>query len=282
MKLIFVHGINQDKKNSQQILDEWNGAIKDTPQGTHIFEHFDISAPFYGDLLVGSRDLKKGIADYEPAELKFKNNLAHEMANYLRIEGDTQTKSALEEDYFESDADKQKGFPHNVPFVSFARAVQKVSPFRGEVAMRFLGQAYTYYSTPELTKEVDAIVESAIESAGECVVVAHSLGTLVSYRALTKLGKSANVAKFVTLGSPLGLNSFRQFLGDDLARPAGVRSWLNAFDPRDFVSMGISLPKYYKNVDAEIQDVANTDEDPHSISKDKGYLHDERILKYFS
>jgi hypothetical protein len=38
------------------------------------------------------------------------------------------------------------------------------------------------------------------------VVVAHSLGTIVSYRLLRRYGAKAQVKLFVTLGSPLGID----------------------------------------------------------------------------
>lgn len=186
----------------------------------------------------------------------------------------------MDTEYFHETEETEKGFPHNQLFVKFARAVQKISPARGTVAMRFLKQAYTYYRTDGLRKQIDALVAEAIEEAGECVVVSHSLGTIVSFRAIRDLVTSANVKKYITLGSPLGLNSFRDQLGDELGRPDKVGSWLNAHDPRDFVSMGIALQDYYENVDVEFKDVKNTNDDPHAISKEKGYLHDERILRW--
>lgn len=278
MKLIFVHGINQDGKNSEQIKSEWSQAIRETSVGSKVLDDYDIVAPFYGDMLTS--DLTKGPEDMEPAEVEFMNELANDMAGYLCETGDAQTRHVMNTEYFEETYETERGFPHNQLFLKFARAIQNISPKRGTVAMRFLKQAYTYYSTDDLRSEIDELVSSAIEQAGECVVISHSLGTVVSFRAIRDHPISANVKKYITLGSPLGLKSFRRQLGDNLARPDKVGSWLNAHDPRDFVSMGIALQDYYENVDDEYKDVRNSDEDPHAVSYDKGYLHDERILSW--
>ncbi|MEO1151365.1 MAG: hypothetical protein AAFW83_10300 [Pseudomonadota bacterium] len=280
MKLLFVHGINQDKKSSAQVEEEWVKAILETSIGDKIIENFQRQVPFYGDLLVEKKARKKGHPDYTQEELEFKNSIANEMADYLLTQGDHKIKSSLESEYFENGEERAKGFPHNPLFIKFAQAVEKVSPFRGEIAMRFLEQAYLYYSDQNLRRNIDTLVASAIEDAGECALVSHSLGTVVSYRAAHHLGNKAKIKKFITLGSPLGLNSFRTQLGEDLYRPPGVSNWLNAHDPRDFVSMGISLQKHYEHVDLEHLDVRNTDKDPHAISEDKGYLHDECILNW--
>lgn len=280
MRLVFVHGINQNGKSSDQIKKEWCNALSESELGSKILENYEVTAPFYGNLLVENTDRSKGTEDYEQEEIEFKNLLANDMATYLLEHGTPKTRNIINSNYFENSDEVEKGFPHNQLFVKFARTVQKVSPFRGEIAMRFLEQAHTYYDSEELRSEIDSLIAKTIEEAGDCIVVAHSLGTIVSYRSIRELVKTANITKYITLGSPLGLKSFRNQLGSNLQRPSNTNSWLNAHDPRDFVSMGISLQNYYENVDKEILDVRNTDDDPHAISKNRGYLHDESVLKW--
>jgi pimeloyl-ACP methyl ester carboxylesterase len=56
---------------------------------------------------------------------------------------------------------------------------------------------------------VDAKVRPALE-AGPCIVVAHSLGTVVAFKLLR--AHTQDVPLFVTLGSPLGLTSVQSAL----------------------------------------------------------------------
>jgi hypothetical protein len=62
-------------------------------------------------------------------------------------------------------------------------------------------------------------------------------------------------------------------LGPAFSAPRGVRLWLNAVDPRDFIALGRGLDGFAGNID-NILDISHTSEDAHSI---KGYLGDPRI-----
>lgn len=80
--------------------------------------------------------------------------------------------------------------------------------------------------------QVDAVEEP-------CVVIAHSLGTIVAYNVQNRPNRG-NVSKLVTLGSPLGIEAvYKRLPSDTLPRkaPAGVVGWFNARDARDAVSL---------------------------------------------
>ena len=59
---------------------------------------------------------------------------------------------------------------------------------------------------------------------GEVVLVAHSLGTVVAYDVLHELGAAARVRRFVTLGSPLGIEEVQDHLRQGPAARGGARA----------------------------------------------------------
>ena len=69
------------------------------------------------------------------------------------------------------------------------------------------------------------------------VIVAYSLGSLVTYGVLDKAtGQGGNRLALVTLGSPLGDGDIRGLLGvapDSIRVPRGVARWENVYDPGD-------------------------------------------------
>jgi len=62
------------------------------------------------------------------------------------------------------------------------------------------------------------------------------LGTVVAYSVLTRDTRAINVPLLVTVGSPLGVRAVRdQFI--PIQSPRSVKSWYNAYDPRDVVAL---------------------------------------------
>jgi hypothetical protein len=73
------------------------------------------------------------------------------------------------------------------------------------------------------------------------IVIAHSLGTAITYEVLAELGTQVEVVLFATLGSPLVYDGFRESVNAHLGRkesdllsmPAGVAQWLSIIDEGD-------------------------------------------------
>ncbi len=90
---------------------------------------------------------------------------------------------------------------------------------------------------------VRAPVREAIQSAGTpAVVIAHSLGTIVTFDVLSQLGEDApEIPLFLTVGSPLGISNVRtRLVGGQPPPPAvppTVARWENVADPFDPVAV---------------------------------------------
>src|SRR5262245_9778339 len=93
-----------------------------------------------------------------------------------------------------------------------------------------------YIDYPHIQDAIHDIVEPAI-GEGPCVIVSHSLGTVVAYWVLATRLPNADVRLLLTAGSPLGLGTIKDRLPHPLGIPAGVRKWLNVTDDRDIVAL---------------------------------------------
>lgn len=110
------------------------------------------------------------------------------------------------------------------------------------VAVALARDANSYLTRPRRRRAArDAVVET-IRRYQPAVVVAHSLGSVVTYEAL-HAHPDIDVELLVTVGSPLGLPVaiFDALEPEPVeqrgARPAGVRKWVNLADPGDLVAV---------------------------------------------
>lgn len=122
-------------------------------------------------------------------------------------------------------------------------------------------------------RRVRLALDSAASNGRPVVVVAYSLGSLVTYGALTGGGAVRGRVRLITVGSPLGNEEMRMLLGQsgDLRLPPGVAAWDNVYDPND----GFAAPLH--PIVSGVRDVElppATDGDPHFVQR---YLRDARL-----
>ena len=112
--------------------------------------------------------------------------------------------------------------------------------------------------------------------AGPAIIVAHSLGTIVSYLLLRKT--TAQVPLYVTLGSPLGIATVKKYLRPpQISVPQGVAKWLNATDERDYVALYSRLDRdNFADGIENLSDIHNRKSDAHYIVD---YLADTNVSR---
>jgi hypothetical protein len=136
----------------------------------------------------------------------------------------------------------------------------------------FVREVSTYLATPESPRRqaareaVATAIADAIEaSGGPVTVVAHSLGSVVTYEALWA-HPELRVDLLITLGSPLGMpgvvfERLRPAPRDGRgARPPGVGRWVNLADIGDMVAVPRRLSDRFDGIDhdSDGQDAAVT------------------------
>lgn len=280
MRLVFVHGINHQGHSSEWVRDEWLEALAKrlSPSDMAAVRACDIVAPYYGDVLyeetqaateAGPEPIAMSVGAAEGEEQAFLAAALNESALALGI-----TEQQIEAE-IASDEVQAMGFPHDRRLIALARALQAASPLQGKVMLRLIPQAFTYLKKPRARSRINAIVEPAL-SDGPCIVVGHSLGSVVTFDLLRKLGRQAPF--YMTIGSPLGIKAIQIALGKPLARPTGVDYWINGLDPDDFVTLGRTLTPdtFGPGIDRNVVSVDCGDDDPHDF---RMYLRDPHLAE---
>ena len=283
MKLVMIHGRAQEGKNPVTLKKEWEDALQyglaranaTLPTGAVI------ELPFYGDKLdqlvrqtntpLGGDANAKGTAtDGEPA---LRGEMLEQMAAAMGV-----TRADIEREY--AGAAQEKG-PANWNWVqAILQAMDRVPGVNSAAIDLFTRDVYVYLTYPGVRAQIDSIVAAAIGNE-PCVVLAHSLGTVVAYNVLLKRASSPVVPQFVTVGSPLGINGIKRHLDSPLRSPSCVERWFNAYDDRDVVALA-PLDAAHFDVAPPIEnknDVLNFTDNRHGIA---GYLADPVVAATIS
>jgi hypothetical protein len=282
MRLVLVHGINQEGKSEDLIKAEWLHALEAGLGQSGAIRGLDVRAPFYGDTLAQASGPRFTgvVAQGQSADADEMTFLAAGLSEQAQAAGAGARAIAAEERALAEQAGAAvaaQGFPMDRRLNAILRVIERLSPLHGEVCMSLLKQAYAYLKRPGVNSVVDAIVRLVLD-AGPAVVVGHSLGTVVTFKLLRQLaleGRALRVPLYVTLGSPLPLMAVQAALGPAFLVPSGVDRWVNAVDPDDLIALGRGLDA--TNFTAGIQnllDISNVPHEPHSI---QGYIGDKRI-----
>ncbi len=118
-------------------------------------------------------------------------------------------------------------------------------------------------------RRVGTVIDAALSEDRPVIVVAYSLGAMITYAELDRRGVSASrpAIRLITIGSPLGNAEIREILGEpagNLRLPRAVASWENVYDPHDAFSAPLG-GEITGVVDRELPDQAATD--PHHVSR---------------
>lgn len=283
MRLIYVHGRDQQGKNPEHLQGVWDSSLRLGTTRARLPEiPVPSTLPFYGDELDG---LVRALDTPQSTDVATKGdwNDEREAAFRLQLLRELATNAGVSDAAIAAQMRQatEKGVLNWGWVQAILRALDKSSVIGSSVLAAFTRDVFVYLNYPAVAKRIDAIVVDAVAGSEPTVVVAHSLGTIVAYRALSSLGKQANVLAFITIGSPLGLQTIRSHvaIAKPLSNPAGVRLWRNAFDRRDVVALR-PLDVSTWNISPPIENhgkVKNTTDNRHGI---EGYLNDALIASW--
>lgn len=279
MRLIFVHGMAQQGKDPDQLKQLWCEVLQDNLQlaGTAFPADVEIRFPFYGDVLF---DLTAQLAQTKPLGVKLKGSARSILdADRLELALELASNAGVPRQQIEAQLPpqvRQKG-PLQWEWVHAVLSVLDQSTLMGDITLQqATAEVHAYLNYPAASGAVDAILSAAFGGQGPCIIVAHSLGSVATYRVLTALAGAVDVRALITLGSPLGLNAIRRKLPTPLAMPRRVAKWQNAYDDRDVVAL-LPLDHTRWDIQPSIENfngVRNGTDNAHSIS---GYLNDRQV-----
>lgn len=283
MRLVFVHGRSQGGQDRAKLQQAWEQTLREGLAAARLTlpTNTAVSFPFYGDELDRSvsqlnaplfTDVATKGATIEDREMVFRAELALELARNAGL-----STADIER---EAGPDANEKGPLQWEWVHAILKLLDRNAHAGDIVLdQFTRDVYVYMTYPKVSKAIDDIVLAAIVAPGPCVVVAHSLGTILSYRILTALAGSVDVRAFITVGSPLGLNAIRNHLPTPLAMPQHVGKWRNAYDKRDVVAL-LPLDGTTWPIEPSIEnfgEVKNMTSNAHGIV---GYLNDVRVASW--
>lgn len=278
MNLILIHGRDQQDEDPSELKKKWIDTLNSglAKSSLKLPENVNLIFPFYGQLLDAlSKDrnnpdnitgvIAKG--DIPEKQLLFYYEMLSEISSNAKI-GD---QKILEF----ADGPQEKG-PLNWGWIqAIFRALDSHSPFGNASLKQFTFDVFVYLTDSKIKRKINEFILSSIKE-GPTVVVGHSLGSVVGYNILHEL-PGRNVKKYITVGSPLGLNSIKNHLKTPLKMPLSVTDgWYNAYDDRDFVALN-PLDEHNFNISPSIVNsnhVQNQTNNRHGII---GYLNDNQV-----
>lgn len=199
-RVVCVHGIAQQSRGEQTLLQAWWPAIADgvTRAGGGPVRTSDVAMAFYGDLFRPPGELLAVGDPFYVAE-----DVRPGIEQELLLAWWRQA-AAVDDSVPPPDADTLVRVPRSVQ--TALRALSR-SRFFARVALRALifdlKQVSGYLLDPRLRRAARARVAATITPETR-VVVAHSLGSVVAYETLCEMSDHP-VRALVTLGSPLGI-----------------------------------------------------------------------------
>jgi hypothetical protein len=220
--VVAVHGIAQQNKGPQVLATEWGPALRDGVRQSSVeLDPQDLACAFYGGV-------------YRPAGSELLLLLWQEAA---RVEPERVTAP---------DAKVRAATPGSVQVA--LRVLAHSRFFAGLAERAFIGalkQVRLYLKDPKIRAAARAAVDAAVTEQTR-VLVAHSLGSVVTYEALHQYGATprwAHIRTLVTLGSPLGIpNLIFHALDPEPqngrgAWPGRIEHWTNISDDGDVVAL---------------------------------------------
>lgn len=277
MKVVFVHGRSQEGKIAADLGNVWKEAAlagfaaADLPA----LAAFDTVFPYYGDLLFkltdeAGRDAFKTLLD-RGAEISAPSAEEQEFTQTIVLE--IAQSNGVSLDAIASEANEpvvDRDIQNWKVVLAALRLLDRV-PGISQTSIELFTRDVWYYLTKKgLRLQINAVVDAAIPNYEPCVVVSHSLGTIVAYNLLMNRAKRDNVKAWITIGSPLGIKAIYSRLPSDTGprkAPEGVGLWFNARDPEDTVALHDIPAATYRGSPVVSNDssAVNTSDNQHGI-----------------
>ncbi|MFH4157684.1 lipase family protein [Acinetobacter bereziniae] len=288
MKIIFIHGMNQQNYNADNLKQHWLDIFQ---QGINELKlaisttELDISLPFYGDLITKHQlsnrfdldaflpkswvnfHLHKHSATAPSTVLNTAPTIP--ILPYFMPEHELKLSKRL---YLASQLFKDKALKE------FSVILNNFPKLHESLIHKFLIETYLYLANPQFMDEVHQRISASLEADQSHVIVAHSLGTVIAYNLLQQLSPQYKIQRFITLGSPLAFKVIQSKLTPPIQSPTCLNGdWHNFYSPDDFLT---AFPLVNAPFDFQPA-ILNTSistfiHSPHQIA---GYLQHPAVIK---
>lgn len=249
MKIIFIHGMNQQSYTENTLRQHWinilNQGIKESRLNVDLSK-IDIAMPFYGDLITKHRMnnnfdlgafLPKSLMNFRlPLGLGSKKTISIEEAQATLIPllphfAKEQTIKLSTRLFLASQLAK------DIALKEFIMLLNNFPKLHEGLIHRFLIETYMYLANPVFVEEVHQRVLNSLDESKEHIIVSHSLGTVIAYNLLQQLKPKYCIQRFITMGSPLAFRVVQSKLIQPISRPNILNGdWYNFYSHDDFLT----------------------------------------------
>lgn len=277
MRLTFIHGRSQGGKDPVELQREWERCMNEgfDAVGVERPDELRVLFPFYGDKL----DALVEQADAGSAGDAKARSAADTPAKHDELRGqlvmELLERSKLNTDDIEFAGDAKERSALNWGWVQAILKVLDDTSVGEAILDKFTHDVAVYLSYPAVARQIDEIVAKEI-GPDPGVVVAHSLGTVVTYNVLRGAAQGVEVPLLITLGCPLGLSTIRSKLARPREKPGKVDVWVNAYDDGDVVALRALDDDTWPRAQpiTNIDNLRNGTDNKHGIS---GYLNQVQV-----
>lgn len=283
-RIVLVHGIAQEQKSADTLEAEWlpslAGGIR-TAGYPEIADRLwrdarpgEARMAFYGDVFAqpgrqGSDD------DLNDSEWEFAELLAeewlHRAAESAARESD-QVFARRELEILSGQPREEQGVRAAVRPV--LNALARLRPFAlvgaafaERMLVKALRQVTLYLTDDDIRERVQARVSELIGPETQ-ILLGHSLGSVVAYEAVHRLGRPLPL--LVTVGSPLGLRTivYERLRPQPPTVPDGLARWVNIADRDDIVAARPELTALFPGADGVLESgyTVNNGAKPHEAT----------------
>ena len=252
MKVIFIHGMNQQHHSAASIRQRWlhilqKGIRKHRHDARFSYLRRHIHIPFYGDLLshYNVRNILNAgtLMPQQWPSFRFRQPVHPQLpAPVPRPGWRKPVISDLPQLHLNDTMDFKQKFKFittlskNVALRDFVLLLNYFPSLHRSLLQKFLIETYLYLDNPAFMKEVHEGIARQLNGRKPCIVIAHSLGSVIAYNYLIQ-HPELNVQRFITLGSPLAFQVIQSHLPQPIVRPAAIKGdWINFYSTDDFLT----------------------------------------------
>ncbi|WP_180086655.1 alpha/beta fold hydrolase [Acinetobacter sp. YH12226] len=252
MKVIFIHGMNQQHHSAASIRQRWlhilqKGIRKHRHDARFSYLRRHIHIPFYGDLLshYNVRNILNAgtLMPQQWPSFRFRQPVHPQLpAPVPRLGWRKPVISDLPQLHLNEPIDFKQKFKFittlskNVALRDFVLLLNYFPSLHRSLLQKFLIETYLYLDNPAFMKEVHERIARQLNGRKPCIVIAHSLGSVIAYNYLIQ-HPELNVQRFITLGSPLAFQVIQSHLPQPIVRPAAITGdWINFYSTDDFLT----------------------------------------------
>ena len=287
MKLIFIHGAQQQSFDAKGLQDHWLNIFKlglDHLDVQVPFQNLNLAFPYYGDLIHQHRlaQLDTPLDAFMPQAWQDWHLPYLQNPEPQQIDQDRKLIPLLAKHHEElSLTSRLYLFSHLAKdhvLREFVMLLNKFPKLHENMLHRYILEVYLYLANPDFMNDVHQRVIQSFDEDEEYIIVAHSLGTVIAYNLLQQLSKKVKIKRFITLASPLAFRVVQSRLNRPTEQLAALQGdWHNFYSHEDYLTT-FPLDHSFFNFQPSIinQGISTFAHKPHEIV---GYLQHPLVVQ---